>query len=84
MTDRAKLLRKVQMHDFMLFELALYLDTHKTDREALCFYQKHKEEARKMTEEYVSKYGPLVISDSKSDHHWEWSDGPWPWEYAAN
>lgn len=84
MTDRQKLMRKIQMYDFMLFEVALYLDTHKTDREALVFYQKHKEIARQMTEEYIQKYGPLRIPDSKSEHHWEWTDGPWPWEYAAN
>ncbi len=84
MTDRQKALQKVQIHDFMLFELALYLDTHKTDREALRFYQAHKDEARKLMEEYVAKYGPLVISQSEGTESWQWSDGPWPWEYAAN
>ncbi len=84
MTDREKLMRKIQMHDFMLFEVALYLDTHKTDQEALRFYQKHKSEAEQLTAEYVSMFGPLKLGDSRNETSWEWTDGPWPWEYAAN
>ena len=48
MTEREQMLQKVRIHEFMLFEVALYLDTHKTDQEALCFYQKHKAEAEKL------------------------------------
>ena len=84
MTEREQMLQKVRIHEFMLFEVALYLDTHKTDQEALCFYQKHKAEAEKLRAEFVEKYGPLAMSDSSSTRCWEWSSGPWPWEYVAN
>ena len=73
MTEREQMLQKVRIHEFMLFEVALYLD-----------YQKHKAEAEKLRAEFVEKYGPLAMSDSSSTRCWEWSSGPWPWEYAAN
>lgn len=84
MTDRQRLLRKIQIIDFALFETALYLDTHKTDKEALAYYSKNRAEANRLREEYTSKFGPLTIRDSKADGEWEWTNGPWPWEYAAN
>ena len=33
--EKAELLRQVQMHQFSMHDLALYLDTHPTDSEAL-------------------------------------------------
>lgn len=84
MTEREAALQKVRICEFMLFELALYLDTHKTDQDALCFYQKHKAEAARMRADFVEKYGPLAINDSTGTRSWEWTNGPWPWEYAAN
>lgn len=84
MNDKQKLLRRIQIIDFALFETALYLDTHKTDREALAYYNRNRTEAERLKSEYVSKYGPLVISDSKAETEWDWTNGPWPWEYAAN
>lgn len=84
MTDRQKLLRKIQTIDFALFEVALYLDTHKTDKEALAYYSKNRMESKKLHEEFTSKYGPLTIADTRAEGEWEWSNGPWPWEYAAN
>ena len=33
---------------------------------------------------YTSKYGPMHIGEVESDRVWNWSKGPWPWEYSAN
>ena len=41
MTDRQKLLQKIHMTDFALIEANLYLDTHKTDRAALAYFNKY-------------------------------------------
>lgn len=81
--SKEKLLKQLQMCDFILFETALYLDTHKTDKEALAYYKKHQEMAEKYRLEYISKYGPLTINDSKSDEKWEWVIGQWPWEFQG-
>lgn len=84
MSEKQRLLREIQACDFNLFETALYLDSHKNDREALKYYNKHLKMAKELKEKYVKEYGPLVLSDNNSDRTWEWVKGPWPWEYAAN
>lgn len=84
MTHRQQMLRKIQMEDFACFEVALYLDTHKTDPDALEYYRKHAKLAKEAREAYIAHHGPLNISDSKAESSWEWTDGPWPWEYSAN
>ena len=40
--ERAELLRQVQMHQFAMHDLALYLDTHPTDETALEHFMQHK------------------------------------------
>ena len=84
MSDKDSLLRRLQQAQFSAFETALYLDTHNTDAEALAYFAKCNQRARELEEEYAAKYGPLHISQSNNDKVWEWSKGPWPWEYSAN
>lgn len=84
MTDRQKLLKKIQIAQFAIIEANLFLDTHKTDKTALAYFKKHSALLQELRAEYAEKYGPLMASDVKSDAHWDWTDGPWPWEYAAN
>lgn len=74
-------MRQIQIYDFTLFDTALFLDTHKTDKEAIAFYKKYKAKADEYRKEYISKYGPLNISDVESDSVWEWVNSAWPWEY---
>lgn len=84
MTDRQRLLRQIQMADFALFETALFLDSHKNDREALSYFQRKRELSKKLREEYAEKYGPLKKGDVTSQTEWTWSDGPWPWEFSSD
>lgn len=83
MTDRQRLLKQIQIHDFILFEAALFLDTHKTDKDALAYYRRHKAMAEELKCEFVKKYGPLTINDNNADTVWDWVKGPWPWEYES-
>lgn len=83
MTDREKLMRKIQVCDFTVFETALYLDTHKNDVEALAFYKKHLAHSKALRSEYSEKYGPLTIADNQNDKVWEWVTDKWPWEYGS-
>lgn len=76
-------MRRIQITDFALFEAALFLDSHKTDREALRFYQQKMALADEFRKEYAEKFGPLKKSDVRSETEWTWSDGPWPWEFSS-
>ena len=76
-------LTELQTMSFMIQELALYLDTHRNDKEALAVYtefQKMYEEAKKV---YEMKWGPLThLSPMVGEY--SWINDPWPWEYARN
>ena len=77
-------LTELQTMAFVLQELALYLDTHREDKEALevyCEYQMQYAEAKK---QYEEKCGPLGHNASCCCKEYRWLDDPWPWEYAAN
>lgn len=80
MNEREVLLKRVQVCDFALNDAALFLDTHPTDKDALNFYQKHKEMRKAAAKEYTSKYGPITKSDYDGGDRWTWVDGPWPWQ----
>lgn len=77
------MLNELRALGFAIQELALYLDTHRDDKDALELYRTYQELHKKGMEEYTKKYGPLT-------HHmvttgeYAWLDDPWPWEYAAN
>ena len=76
-------LTELQTMAFDIQELALYLDTHRDDKEALEVYrayQKMYEEGRK---EYEKMCGPLNHM-TVSDGPYQWLDDPWPWEYSKN
>lgn len=80
MNEREVLLKRVQVCDFALNDAALFLDTHPNDKDALAFYGKYKEMRAKAAEEYKAKYGPIERGDYNGGSHWEWVDGPWPWQ----
>lgn len=76
-------LTELQALGFVVQELALYLDTHRDDQEALEVYrsfQKMFAEGRRIYEEAC---GPLTHM-SQEDGPYRWLDDPWPWEYAKN
>ena len=76
-------LAELQTMAFAINELALYLDTHREDKEALEMYrnfQKMYVEGKKL---YESEYGPLNHM-SVSSEKYRWLDDPWPWEYSAH
>lgn len=81
MNDREKALRMVQMYKFTLVEANLFLDTHPDDQQALNYFKENKRLYEKVKQDFVSKYGPLQVSDVKDNADmWDWINGPWPWE----
>ena len=76
-------LSQLQALGFAIAELALYLDTHRTDEEALKLYRKYQQLYRAGAEAYTETVGPLNHQTGTGDTY-QWLDDPWPWEYAAN
>ena len=74
------LLTAVQMYDFYLKELQLYLDTHPTCREALDLYRKYTALHKEACRMYSEKYGPLRPEEGTNEKCFDWVSGPWPWE----
>lgn len=77
-------LSELQVLGFAIQELALYLDTHREDREALKVYQDYQKLYNHCRNEYLKKRGPLNHSQETGSAQYEWLDDPWPWEYCKN
>ena len=77
-------LTELQTLAFAIQELALYLDTHRDDKEALELYQSYQEVYHKCSKEYAQNISPLNHCTPAKGEKYQWLDDPWPWEYAAN
>ncbi len=77
-------LSEVQVLAFAVQELALYLDTHPEDLEALELYRQYQELYRKCAQNYQADRRPLNHTAPGRDGEYAWLDDPWPWEFAAN
>ena len=75
---------ELQVLAFAIHELALYLDTHQDDQEALELYRAYQQMYHKGMMEYTKNYGPLNHAMPGDGPGYQWLDDPWPWEYAAN
>ena len=84
MNERNRLLQRIRSADFVLYEIALYLDGHPVNKRALAYYAKQRDSVMALRAEYEQKYGPLTIYGNNDDCDWHWIDHPWPWEKEAN
>lgn len=75
---------ELQVLAFAIQELALYLDTHPQDHEALDLYQQYQMMYHHGLEEYANSVGPMSHRAPSSGSKYRWLDDPWPWEFAAN
>ena len=78
--DREKMMKRVQMFDFILDELNLYLDTHPNDKNALNYFAQYQYLKNEAANQYMAKYGPLRAEDFVGENEFDWVKGPWPWE----
>ena len=76
-------LGEVMALDFVAHELALYLDTHSDDAEALEIYKNILALAKTAHEKYVKLYGPLMKQDLLQAQSYTWLKNPWPWDYCG-
>ena len=75
---------ELQALAFAIQELALYLDTHREDRDALELYRSYQQMYEKCRQQWSMKYGQLNHSMESSADQYSWLDDPWPWEYCGN
>ena len=80
MTEKQRLMRKVQATAFALVEANLYLDSHPTCKNGLAYFEQHKKACDEAVEAYEAKFGPLTAKASNNSKKWEWVTTPFPWE----
>lgn len=74
-------LRRLQIIDFSLQELTLYLDMYPECRRALDKYQTLRAEREQLVAALQADGVPLVANGNLNRERWDWIDSPWPWEY---
>ena len=74
---------ELQTLGFAIQELALYLDTHRDDREALALYRQYQKLYHDGMMMYAKKCGPMNHM-CPGEGGYAWLNDPWPWEYCAN
>lgn len=77
-------LSELQALGFAVQELALYLDTHRDDREALELYRSYQQMYDRCRAEFRKDHGPLNHMSPSDSESYDWLDDPWPWEYFQN
>ena len=76
--NREKMMQKVQMYSFAVYDALLYLDAYPDSKSALEFYNKYKKAEDRAISEYEQRYGKIRLGMDESS--WQWTQGPWPWQ----
>jgi len=79
--NKNKLTQKIAKIQFVLHDIALFLNTHPTDEQAIKHYEFYQTKFEELNNEYETLYG---CKRAISDDLWRWTDGPWPWEREFN
>lgn len=82
--DRDMLLYKIQMYNFAMKDMNLYLDIYPDDKKMLSNFQEYKKMYNELKNKYENVYGPLCVKDVVSSDKWTWIDNPWPWDKGGN
>ena len=75
---------ELQVLGFALHDLALYLDTHRDDEEALEVYRSYQKKYHDAMMKYNEQQGPMNHSMPGKSSDYAWLNDPWPWEYSQN
>ncbi len=77
---RKDLMKLIQSTNFMVIEMALYLDTHPQDACAMGTYQEYRRQFKRAVALYEKKYAPLTFYGVEDENGWSWGNEPWPWQ----
>lgn len=80
MNQKEQMLHNIGIVDFVLVDLALFLDTHPNDREAMEYYNHYSRISNQMKKDFSMKYFPLTKDMAESNKEWRWGMAPLPWE----
>lgn len=81
MNEQAELLTYIDALSFACIDLNLYLDVYPNNQQLIDLYNQYNMQKKELTEQYQTKFGPLVLSSSSlNSYPWAWDDKPWPWE----
>lgn len=75
----SSLLGQIQMYNFAVVDLNLYLDTNPNDKKALQLLKEYAKTEKELWQQYEMKYGPLMVNNITANN-FNWIDNPWPWE----
>jgi spore coat protein JB len=74
-------LEQLQIVDFALLELNLFLDTHPDDLKSIQQFNQLTQERTRLAKQFQEVYGPLQnFGRAFSKFPWQWSQAPWPWQ----
>ena len=74
-------LSDVQAITFATHELALYLDTHPCDADALQLYNQYQRAANEKQAEFSRTHYPLTRAcNTNNSENYAWVCDPWPWQ----
>lgn len=77
-------LAELQSLEFVMLELAIYLDTHQGDGEAFELYRQYSALEKEARERYEAMHGPLTHMAAANEKTWaSWLKDPWPWNYPG-
>ena len=82
--DRMELLKQISTSQFMKIDLALYLNTHPSDKEAIKKYNYYVMLCKGLKDTYQENYEMITQLELSNPDSWEWINEPWPWEADAN
>ena len=78
------LLYNIQMYNFALKDLNLYLDVNPTDQSILMEYQKIRRKLEELKNKYENEYGVLCAEEVTNEDVFTWISNPWPWDKGGN
>ena len=80
MSNEEKMLFDIGTIDFVIVDLAEYLDTHPYDRGAMEYFNYYCRMKNQMCREFSLKYYPLTKDMAESSKEWRWGAAKLPWE----
>lgn len=77
--DQELLMRQIMEAGFAMDDVALFLDTHPENQDALRYYKAVRDMRDQSMAAYERRFGPLRYTDVTS-MSWNWVTEKWPWE----
>lgn len=84
MIDRTSLLKEIDEVSFAITDLTLYLDTHPECSNGIQYFNELAPKREQLLKQYAESFGPLTVDcipkNGGLTDHFNWLDGPAPWE----